>query len=153
MRVLLLNGERNAMLRANGSRRGIVRGFTLIELVIVVAIVAILATIALPSYTQHVLTANRTQARADVMQTAQALERWYSVNRTYLTSPLCGTAIASPSNGPVKYNVVPNCTAAATFSIVATPQGSQTRDPCGNSTLNQQGVKGFTTGPAQRCTW
>ena len=62
--------------------RNAVGGFTLIELMIVIGIVAVLAAIAYPAYTQFVMQANRTDATKTLQLAAQAMERCYSVNFT-----------------------------------------------------------------------
>ena len=58
-------------------------GFTLIEVMITIAIVGILSTIALPSFSQYLDRARLMQAQSDIIETAQAAERFYTVNRTY----------------------------------------------------------------------
>src|SRR5215211_5291314 len=61
------------------------RGFTLIEIMIAVAIVALLAAIAFPSYQENVLRGKRTEGKAALLKTMQLEERWYTVNNTYTT--------------------------------------------------------------------
>ncbi len=72
-------------------------GFSLIELMVVVAIVAILAAIAYPNYTDTVRRSNRSDARATLLQIAQSLERYFTENNTYAGATL-GTAAATLSN-------------------------------------------------------
>ncbi len=60
-----------------------VSGFSLIELMVTVAIIAILATIAYPSYTDHVVRSNRTEAQRELLRLANLQEQFYSDNRTY----------------------------------------------------------------------
>ncbi len=85
----------------NGSRRARGRGFTLTELLIAVAIVAILATVAFPLYTNYSLRSHRAQAMTDLGTCAQALERHYTVNFTYVT------AAVDPDNLPTPPNLCP----------------------------------------------
>ena len=66
---------------------GRLRGFTLIELMVVVAIIAILALLAYPSYVAHVRKARRAQARTDLMEVAQMLERTFTTDRDYSRFP------------------------------------------------------------------
>ena len=59
-------------------------GFTLIELMIVVAVVAILASIAVPAYQEQIRKSRRAQAKADMVEYAQMAERYFTVNNTYV---------------------------------------------------------------------
>ncbi|EPP0708505.1 type IV pilin protein, partial [Acinetobacter baumannii] len=63
-------------------------GFTLIELMIVVAIIAILAAIAYPSYTQYKIRTNRADVQSEMMQTAQRLQSYYVINHNYTSATL-----------------------------------------------------------------
>ena len=105
------------------------RGFTLIELMIVVAIVAVLAAIAYPAYTQFVLQTNRTDATKTLQLAAQSMERCYSVNFTYLPlggCPVNGVAVnnASTMQTPNNYYTITfNIPDAQDYSLVATPLG------------------------------
>lgn len=97
------------------------RGFTLIELMIVVAIVAILAAVAYPSYTNHVKRTNETKLRGDLMDLAASLETWKAQNFTYAGATLSnmGSPLASDSN----YTVNPGIAAdGATYTAIAAPK-------------------------------
>jgi type IV pilus assembly protein PilE len=130
------------------STRSSVHGFTLIELVIVVAIIAILATIAVPGYTQHMRKARRAQAKADLLELSQLLERQYTVNRTYVGFTLPFTQ--SPRSGtPVAYTLtspIPDL-ARNTYALAAVPTGPQIADGCGTLTVTHTGAKG-ASGPS-----
>jgi type IV pilus assembly protein PilE len=126
-------------------------GFTLIELMITVAVIGILAAVAYPSYTQYVQRANRAEARAMLLENAQFLERNFTTaNRYDQTSG--GTAInsaalpktQSPESGAARYNltVAMGAAPAQTFTLSATPTGSMTGDACGTLTLTNTGVQG-----------
>jgi len=117
-------------------------GFTLIELMIVVAIVAILAAIAYPSYQEHVRKTRRAQGKADILELAQRLERIYTTDRTYeAATTICDQSLQSPVSGTAYYTIAVECDATA-YTITATPQGTQTNDTkCGTLALNQLGVK------------
>ncbi|MEZ5461965.1 type IV pilin protein [Dokdonella sp.] len=117
-------------------------GFTLIELLIVMVVITILAVIALPSYTEHVKKTRRTQAKTDMLEYSQMLERYFSLNRTYTGWPV-GTYNRSPRTGDVYYNLTYNIPAAGNqFTITATPTGAQTADSkCGTLTLDSRSTK------------
>lgn len=127
------------------------QGFTLIELMITVAIIGILASIAYPSYTQYVQRANRAEARAILLENAQFLERNYTtVNRYDETSGGADIDDASlpksqsPENGAARYNmtVAMGAAPAQTFTLSATPVGSMAGDACGVLTYTNAGLQG-----------
>ena len=126
-----------------------VRGMTLIELMITVAIVGILAAIAYPSYRQQVIRSGRTEAKVALEQAAHAYERCYTQNMTYV-----GCAVPTGLTPTGKYNVATGAAATATtFSLVATPQSGQATDAqCGTFGLNHQGARSVTgTLPVNQC--
>jgi type IV pilus assembly protein PilE len=123
-------------------------GFTLIELMITVAIVGILTAIAMPSYTEYINRANRTDAKTALMQNAQFLERNYTEVNRYDFSDSAGTVAivlpvtASPTSGTTLYDIAANTT-ATTYTLTATPVtgGRMDGDACGSLSLNQFGQK------------
>ncbi len=130
------------------------RGFTLIELMITVAIVAILAAIAYPSYQQFVLRSNRTVARAALMDLAQKEERYYIRNRQYGTLSALGYAadtVGVDSGGRIVaagaglYDVQVTAATATNYALKATATGNQTKDTaCPSLTLDQAGTQAPT---------
>lgn len=125
-------------------------GFTLIELMIVVAIIGILASIAYPSYQQYVLRANRAEAQAILSETAQLMERRFTTCGTYGTNATCATAAAPTSavqpigatGGAIRYNIDFSAGPSATaFTLRATPAGGQSSDTCGTLTLTNTGMQ------------
>ncbi len=127
-------------------------GFTLIELMVVVAIIGIIAAFAYPSYTESTAKARRTDAQGGLVGLSAAMERFYTINSTYTgagdggdtNKPPIATLFPSqtPFDGKTKfYNLTLSAT-STTYSLKATPINGQAGDRCGNLTLTSSGVKG-----------
>ncbi len=114
-------------------------GFTLIELMIVVAVMGILLSIALPSYQEYVRRSVRAQAQGCVAQIGQAFERRYTTALSYAGAmPDQGCTAEGGMNSRYTIQAVID---ARTYTITATPQGDQLKDSCGTMTLDNQGAK------------
>ncbi len=124
-------------------RSGPVSGFTLIELMIVVAVIAILAAIAVPSYAEHVRKSRRAQVKADLVEYAALAERFHTVNNTYegFVFPNGSSTIVSPREGGTTAYTVTMETAQSTFTFTATVGTPQAKDKCGDLSVNQANVK------------
>ena len=133
-------------------------GFTLIEIMVVVAIIALIVAIAYPSYLEHVARSKRAQAQAAIMKTLQLQERFYTVNGRYATNAqlptlfglAAGATVYSGENpGEVElgwYTMSVDTPAGCTdltvcVNVVATPKAGYTDDNCGTMTQNTVGTR------------
>jgi type IV pilus assembly protein PilE len=128
---------------------GLGRGFTLIELVVVVAIAAILATITLPNYSEYILRSNRSSAQAFISDIASRQSQFFLDRRTYATT-VAALNMAAPTEVAARYDVAiaVNAGPPLTYTVTATPTGAQAKDRCGALTIDQAGNK---TAGATRC--
>jgi type IV pilus assembly protein PilE len=125
------------------------RGFTLLEVVIVCAIVAILASIAYPSYINSVQKSRRAEGTAALLGIASQLERFSTEHGgSYATATLgtgAGAVFANHTENSY-YNLSLANLAATTYTIQAAPTGVQVGDPCGTFTYDQLGTKDVSGG-------
>ncbi len=114
---------------------------------IVVAVIAILGAIALPSYQGSVRKARRVDARGALTTVAQLLERYNTQNNSYVGATLgTGAGALYPATSENRYYTLSLSNLAAnTFTVTATPAGSQTQDSCGTYSLTQAAVRSPAT--------
>jgi len=118
------------------------RGFTLIEVVVVIAIVAILASIALPNYSEYVMRANRSSAQAFITDIASRQAQFFLDRRTYATT-IAALNMTAPTEVAIRYDVAiaVNAGPPLAYTVTATPTGPQLKDRCGALTIDQAGNK------------
>ena len=133
------------------------QGFTLIELMIVVAVIGILAAVAYPSYKEYIAKSRRAEAKAVLLSGQQWMERFYTENFRYDKNS-AGTAVTDASQFPSRFTVspVPGQGAAMydiavvvtdrdAYSVTATPRSgtAMASDRCGTYKLDHLGRKGL----------
>jgi len=119
------------------------KGFTLLELMIVVVIVALIAAIAIPNYQPYVIKTRRTAATGCLLEMSQALERFHTKNLTCVGFSIPSMECSNKLTEHYTFSLADQ--AARAYTLSATPQGAQHgKDPasCGTLTVNQAGVKG-----------
>jgi len=118
-------------------------GFTLIEVMIVVAVVAILAAIAFPAYRDYYMRTYRSEARAELQKIQTDLERWYTNRNTYVGFVLASRPVPGNATGTsVRYNIsLQGAATAVGYTLQAVPAHGQTADRCATLTIDQANNK------------
>ena len=148
------------------------KGFTLIELMIVVAIVTILAGISIPLYQNYMIKARRADAKAALSELSVWMERYYTAKSCYTTVDSNGDCTAStapalpfnvapksaynpsipvPANNPAAFYGLTVVTTATSFTLTATPLSKQPDTKCGALSLNNTNVKSAAYGTVAEC--
>ncbi len=138
------------------------QAFTLIELMVTVAIVGILAGIAYPSYQDSVMKSRRADAKGALLGFANAMERHFTETNSYLGAgttngntgiPTVFSATSPVDGGTAYYNLTINAATAGSYTLNAAPTGAQTNDKCGTLSLTQTGVRGISTALSVTDCW
>ncbi len=132
-------------------RRPDASGFTLIEVMIVVAIIAILAAIAYPAYTEQVAKGRRADAKAALLETAQWMERRYTMSNTYEDATLPPLRGSTSSFYAISVAGGASAPTTSTYWLEMAPTGAMANDRCGTFYVNQAGAKGTTGSSASDC--
>jgi type IV pilus assembly protein PilE len=127
------------------------KGFTLIELMIVVAVVAILAAIAYPAYQEYVIRSRRAEGQSLLSEAAARQERWRAQNGSYMTdysaTNIAKLKLTYGSQSEHGYYTLAISGDASSYTLTAARAGSQLADgKCGNFTLDSTGKKGMVAG-------
>jgi len=129
------------------------RGVTLIELMTVVAVMAIIASIALPTYRKYLIRAQRSEGKIALLQLQTAEEKFYLQNNTYTDKVTTSSTADTPGlglpgtseTGKYKIEVKDLGAGGQTYTATATPLVGQTDDKdCANLTINERGVRGIS---------
>lgn len=137
---------RNVIDKAQSPVRCRAVGFTLIEVMVVVAIVSVLAALVYPSYASSVRRGDRAAARAALLEAQQYMERYYAANSRYSVAsdgtgaPSLPTRLQAIPPGAPKYDLTVSAVTLNSYTLTADPRSNS--ETCGNLTLTNTGVKG-----------
>ena len=122
------------------------RGFTLIELMVVLAVAAILAAVAFPSYRGQVAKGRRADGKQALVELAQRLERFYTERGTFAGAALGSGGFYPAVSSGGYYSLAITSQSADGFTLSATPRGNQAGDACGTLGYNHLGDRSVASG-------
>lgn len=128
-------------------------GFTLVEMLVVVAMVAVLSAVAYPSYLTQVSKGRRADAKQALVELAQKMERFYTERGTYAGATLGSTGVYASTSPGGYYSLTITSQTADGFTITAAPKGSQASDSCGTLGYNQIGDRSVGSGATVAQCW
>jgi type IV pilus assembly protein PilE len=114
------------------------KAFTLIELMVTVAIIGILASIAYPSYRDSVMKSRRADAQGALLAYANSMERYFTVKNDYVGAPTFPATVYYTLTASITAST---STTASSYTLTAQPIGAQATDICGILTLTDKGEK------------
>ena len=130
------------------------RGFTLIELMVVLAVAAILSAVAFPSYQSQVAKGRRADAKQALVELAQKLERFYTERGSFAGASLGSGGLYPLVSSGGYYSLAITSQSADGFTVTATPRGNQAGDACGVLGYNHLGDRSVAAGatlPLDQC--
>lgn len=143
--------------RHTQARRALQCGVTLLELMIVVVIVGILASVAYPSYQNYILRSKRAEGKALLMDAAARQERYFADKNTYTTTPTdLGFGSDEPKSAEGNYELSieagPSGDIATSYELIVTPLFGSGDAECGNLELDSRGTQSSSAGgDLERC--
>jgi type IV pilus assembly protein PilE len=131
------------------------RGFTLIEAMIVVAILGLIAAFGYPAYRDQVIKSHRADGMSALLELADRMERHYSDAGTYTKADGTNITVADvfPGFSSDYYTLTIDSQSTIGFTVSAAPKGTQVKDKCGTFTLTSQGVKSVSASGMLESCW